>query len=166
MEKLTEHRSREYPKGPILAVSAVVLHEGSVLLVRRENAPLAGEWALPGGVVELGETLAHAVIRELREETGLRVEPLTVLDALDKIDCDIEGLVRYHYLIVCIHCRWVAGALHASTDARDARWACAKEAGIANDFTLSADIYRLIKLALQRENDGGSQTFSKGYNSM
>jgi 8-oxo-dGTP diphosphatase len=142
---------RTYPSSPVLAVSAVVLHAACVLLVRRAHAPLAGAWALPGGVVELGEPLAAAVIRELQEETGLKVEPVKLLDAIDKIDRDADGAVRHHYVLAVFHCRMIEGTLHAASDAEEARWVPVRELLEENDYFLSPESVRLIKLALSQE---------------
>lgn len=128
-----------------------MLDAGAVLLVRRGQPPLAGEWCLPGGVVELGETLAQAVARELQEETGLTVESLGVLDGLDKIERDASGQVQYHYVLVAIHCRWIGGALRASSDAQDALWVPAQDLFAGRAFNLSADSLRVIEMALLRQ---------------
>ena len=96
---------REYPKSPLVGVGAVVFDADSVLLVRRAKAPLAGEWSLPGGAVELGETLEEAIVREVAEETGLRVMPLQVVKVFDHIDRDAEGGIRFHYVLVDFLCR-------------------------------------------------------------
>lgn len=125
--------SREYPRSPIVGVGAVVLQEDCVLLVRREKAPLEGEWSLPGGAVELGETLEEAIIREVAEETGLRVAPVQVLQMFDHIDRDADGRIRFHYVLVDFLCRLespggagvperTACELRPATDVSDARW--------------------------------------------
>lgn len=114
--------SREFPDSPILAVGAVVLHTDCVLLVQRARAPLAGQWALPGGIVELGETLAEAIVRELQEETGLIVRPVSVLDCLDKIERLPEGRIQYHYVLVEFLCEVLSGTLQPSSDADQAQW--------------------------------------------
>jgi len=93
-----------------------------VLLVRRLRPPMAGHWALPGGVVRLGETIAQAIVRELKEEIFLTVEPLLVLDTLEKIQLDAAGRVQYHYVLVVFLCRPLQGVMHASSDVEAARW--------------------------------------------
>jgi 8-oxo-dGTP diphosphatase len=113
---------REYPEGPIVAVGAVVLDGDRVLLVRRGKAPLAGEWSLPGGAVELGETLEGALRRELKEETGLLVEPVGLAAVLDRIHRDSAGAVEYHYVLVDYVCRAAGGELRCASDAAEVRW--------------------------------------------
>ena len=121
---------REYPDAPIVAVGAVVLDGNRVLLVRRGKAPLAGEWSLPGGAVELGETLEDALKRELKEETGLLVEPLRMAAVLDRIHRDGDSTVQYHYVLVDYVCRVAGGELSCASDAADvtdARWVTLEE---------------------------------------
>jgi mutator protein MutT len=113
---------RSYPDRPIVGVGAVVLDGGRVLLVRRANEPSKGEWSLPGGAVELGESLEEAVVREIREETGLDVEVGRVVEVLDRVRRDADGRVEYHYVIVDYACAIRGGLLAAGTDAADVRW--------------------------------------------
>jgi len=128
---------REYPDAPIAGVGAVILREEPgggplVLMIRRGQEPLKGEWSLPGGAVELGETLEQAICREVLEETGLVVETVAVVEAFDRISRDEQGRVRYHYVLVDFLCRVVCGAdseaeVVCATDALEARWATADE---------------------------------------
>jgi ADP-ribose pyrophosphatase YjhB (NUDIX family) len=113
---------RRYPDRPIVGVGAVVVDAGRVLLVRRGNEPLKGEWSLPGGAVELGESLEGALIREIREETGLDIDVGPVVEVLDRVRRDADGRIEYHYVIVDYACRVQGGALAAGTDAEDVRW--------------------------------------------
>jgi ADP-ribose pyrophosphatase YjhB (NUDIX family) len=87
---------REYPEAPLVGVGAVIVDEGRVLLVRRGTEPMLGEWTLPGGLVEVGEPLLAGVVREVSEETGLTVEPIELIELLDRVQRDGER-VRYHY---------------------------------------------------------------------
>ncbi len=112
---------REYPTRPIVGVGGVVVHRQRVLLIRRGREPLKGQWSIPGGVVELGEELAEAVRRELKEETGLVVEPLAVIAVLDRIE-RVRRRVKYHYVIIDYACRLKLGRLRPASDVVDARW--------------------------------------------
>jgi ADP-ribose pyrophosphatase YjhB (NUDIX family) len=116
---------RTYPDRPIVAVGAVILDGDRVLLVQRGQEPLKGEWSLPGGVVEIGETLEAALAREVREETSLDVVVGPVVDVLDSIRRDPTGRAEYHYIIIDYACRVRPGTTTAAsrgTDAADVRW--------------------------------------------
>jgi 8-oxo-dGTP diphosphatase len=114
---------REFPEAPIVGVGAVVIDGTKVLLVRRGQQPLKGEWSLPGGALELGETLQQGVAREVLEETGLVVVPAGMVEVLDRITHDLEtGRVRYHYVLVDFVCRVTGGSLLGGSDADEARW--------------------------------------------
>jgi ADP-ribose pyrophosphatase YjhB (NUDIX family) len=111
---------RTYPPRPIVGVGAVVVTPGGVVLVRRRLEPLAGQWNLPGGVVEVGETLRAAIVREVFEETSLIAEPGPIIDVFDRILYDEAGKVRYHYVLVEFLCRQTGGALQHGTDVSEA----------------------------------------------
>lgn len=113
---------REYPSSPIAGVAAVVLSGDGVLLTLRGNEPSKGRWGLPGGVVELGETVEDALIREVKEETGVLIEPRRLLSVFDSIVRDEDHKVRYHYVLCEYLCSVVGGALRASSDAMAVRW--------------------------------------------
>jgi 8-oxo-dGTP diphosphatase len=114
---------REYPDAPIVGVGAVVIEHSKVLLVRRGQAPLKGEWSLPGGALELGETLQQGVIREVFEETGLTVAPQGLIEVLDRIIPDrVSGKIHYHYVLVDFVCTVIGGVLSGGSDADEARW--------------------------------------------
>jgi ADP-ribose pyrophosphatase YjhB (NUDIX family) len=112
---------REFPSSPLVGVGAVVVDRGRVLLIRRGTEPLKGQWSLPGGMLELGESLVAGVVREVREETGLAVEVVELVELLDRIHRD-EDRVRYHYVIADYLCRVTGGALEAASDADAVRW--------------------------------------------
>jgi ADP-ribose pyrophosphatase YjhB (NUDIX family) len=116
---------REYPSQPVVGVGAVVAAGNRVLLVRRGREPLKGEWSLPGGAVELGETLDAAIAREVREETGLEIEVGPVVEVLDRLRLDPDGRPRFHYVLVDFLCRPAAaggGPMAAASDADAAAW--------------------------------------------
>ncbi len=96
--------SREYPTAPVTGVGAVVIDSGRVLLVRRGREPLKGQWSVPGGAVELGETLEGAVVREVVEETRLKVVPVSILKPVDRIEFDAKGHIRFHYVLIDFLC--------------------------------------------------------------
>lgn len=114
---------RSYPDRPVLCASIALWRDEEVLLVRRGRPPLAGKWSLPGGVVDLGEPLAEAARRELREETGLEADPGPVADCNEVIIRDTGGAVERHYVIVVFAARWRAGEPLAQDDADAVRWA-------------------------------------------
>ena len=113
---------RSYPDHPIVGVGAVIVERGRALLVRRASEPLVGEWSVPGGMLELGETLRDGVRREALEETGLVVEPGGVLDIFDSIFTDGEGRTQYHYVLIDYLCRPISGEATAGTDVSEVRW--------------------------------------------
>ncbi len=113
---------RRHPDRPIVAVGAVIVDGNRVLLVKRGQEPLRGAWTLPGGAVEVGETLDAALAREVLEETGLSVEVGPVVEVLDRVQFDADGRVEYHYVIIDYVCRAFAGFAVCGSDAQDVRW--------------------------------------------
>ena len=113
---------REYPERPLVGVGAVIVEGDRVVLVRRAAEPMKGEWSIPGGLLELGETMRAGAVREALEETGLQVEAGEVLEVLDRILPDGKGKTRFHYVLIDFLCRRVAGELRAGGDAAEARW--------------------------------------------
>ncbi len=116
---------REYPERPIVGVAGAVLHGDAILLIQRGREPMRGTWSLPGGALELGETTADGVAREVWEETGIRVSPMSLIATLDRIVRDGAGTVHFHYLLVDWLCVPLTPALSSPVcgdDALDARW--------------------------------------------
>lgn len=118
---------REYPERPVVGVGGIVISEGRVLLVRRANAPRAGEWSIPGGAVEPGEPLAAAVRRELAEETGLHVRMLAVIEVFERIDLDSAGKPRFHFVVLDYLCELLGGEPRAASDVSELAWAAESE---------------------------------------
>jgi len=113
---------REFPEVPLVGVGAIIIEDGRVVLVKRAHPPLQAEWSIPGGVLEVGEPVREAAIREAREETGLTVEPGELLGVFDRVLRDAEQRVQYHYVLIDFLCQRVAGDLAAASDAAEVRW--------------------------------------------
>jgi len=144
-----ERMQREYPDRPLVGVGAVIVDRGRVLLVRRGSEPLRGHWSLPGGLVEVGETLAAAIVREVREETGLEVEPVELVELLDRID-RVGDKARYHYVIADYLCRLCVGTLRAASDADEVRWVERAEWNSHSALRLEPIAVRVIEAGWQR----------------
>ena len=123
--------NREFPSQPLVGVGAIIIEPGRnsgrendarVVLVKRAHPPIQGQWSIPGGVLEVGELVREAAIREAREETGLTVEPRELLGVYDRILRNPEQRVQYHYVLIDFLCRRVAGELAAASDAAEVRW--------------------------------------------
>jgi ADP-ribose pyrophosphatase YjhB (NUDIX family) len=142
----------EYPARPIVGVGAVVVHDGRALIVKRAHEPRKGEWSLPGGRVELGETLVDAARREMLEETGLDVSVGDIVEVFDRIHRH-EGRVRYHFVIVDFLCAWTAGELRPGDDAEDAAWVTGDEVEAYGVNEHAARVLRKgIAMAAERAN--------------
>ena len=115
--------ARAFPEHPVVSVGAVVLDGDRVLLVKRGQEPLKGRWSLPGGVVELGESLVEALVREVQEETGLVIEVGALVEALDRVERTSDGRVAYHYVILDFLCRPRSGEPRQGSDADEVCWA-------------------------------------------
>jgi ADP-ribose pyrophosphatase YjhB (NUDIX family) len=114
--------ARSYPTRPYLAVSAAVFRDGRVLIVRRARPPARGIYTLPGGGVELGETLEEAVIREIREETALEIEPIGLAGYRQAIGCDADGRIERHFVILPFAARWISGEIALNEELAEAHW--------------------------------------------
>jgi len=132
----------DYPNHPRVAVGAIVFRDGRVLLVRRGQPPAEGLWAIPGGSVELGESLQAAAEREIHEETGLIIRAGEPVYTFDVVDRDAGGRVRFHYVIVDLIAEYVSGEVRAGDDALDVCWASAQE---MKHLKMSAKTPRLLK---------------------
>lgn len=140
---------REFPQTPLIGVGAVVVHDGRVLLVCRGSEPLKGHWTLPGGLLELGESVVEGVAREVREETGLIVDPIELVELVDRIHRE-SGRVRYHYLIADYLCRMTGGELCAASDAEAVRWVERAEWTSHSALALDPITVRVIEKGWQR----------------
>jgi len=121
--------SREYPSHPIPGVAAIIVKDGKILLTMRGNEPSKGKWGIPGGVVELGETIEDAVVREVREEAGVECKPVKRLTVFDSIQRDPNGLVHWHYILHEFLCEYLDGEPRAGDDAGDVRWVALDDLG-------------------------------------
>ncbi len=144
---------REFPEAPIVGVGAVVVDRGRVLLVQRGHEPSKGKWSLPGGMLELGESLADGVVREVQEETGLIVESIELIELIDRVQKEDgpEGKrIRYHYVIADYLCRVVGGSLRAASDADAVRWVERAEWNSHSALVLDPMTVRVIEAGWQR----------------
>ena len=149
--------SREYPERPVVGVGGVIIENGRALLIRRGSEPLKGQWSIPGGTLELGESLQEGVIRELREETGLDVRVLELLEVFDRIFPENEPPTRdqllkprYHFVIVDYLCEKIGGEARAGSDVTDVVLVREDELG---DYGLTATATRVLKKAFVMERE-------------
>ncbi len=133
---------REFPKVPLVGVGAIIIEDARVVLVQRAHPPLQAEWSIPGGVLEVGELVREAAIREAREETGLTVEPGELLGVYDRVLRDADRRVQYHYVLIDFLCRRVAGDIAAASDAAEVRWFTREELPALN---LAEDTWDVIR---------------------
>jgi 8-oxo-dGTP diphosphatase len=140
---------RRYPDRPIVGVLAVVLRGDRALVVRRSNPPMPGRWGFPGGVLELGETVAQGAMRELLEETGVVAEAAGPLTVVDTIDRDDAGRVRYHYTLVAVIGTWWSGEGNPGDDADEVAWLTRAEI-LDRGLPTAPALLPLIDLALAR----------------
>jgi 8-oxo-dGTP diphosphatase len=149
--------AREYPERPVVGIGGVVIENGRALLIKRGTEPLLGQWSIPGGTLELGESLQQGVARELLEETGLEVQVLDMIETFDRIFLDpaapkAEGRARpkYHYVIVDYLCERLAGEARASSDVTDIAFATEDELG---KFQMTATATRVLLRAFAMDRE-------------
>jgi 8-oxo-dGTP diphosphatase len=142
-EKMIE--PRDYPSRPICGVGVVVRKGDAVLLIQRGNPPRRGDWALPGGAVELGETLREAARREVHEECGIEIAMGEMIDVIDLMQCDDAGRLQYHYIIVDFAAAYVSGDVRAASDVLDARWVALRD---LDAYALTGKTREVIQKAL------------------
>lgn len=138
---------REYPKQPLVGVGAIIIDQGRVLLVKRGKAPLLGEWSIPGGMLELGETLRQGAEREAQEETNLVVRAGELLGVFERIVPDEEKRTIYHYVLIDFLCEKISGDLRAAGDAADARWFIREE---LDTLSIPEDTRNVLLLAFAK----------------
>jgi ADP-ribose pyrophosphatase YjhB (NUDIX family) len=138
---------REYPQHPIVGVGAIIIEDGRVLLIKRGKAPLLGEWSIPGGMLELGETLRQGAERETLEETGLTVRATDLLGVFDRIVPDETKRTLYHYVLIDFLCQKLSGDVSAAADASDARWFSVEEFA---KLSLPEDTRNVLQLGLAK----------------
>ncbi|MGH9686355.1 MAG: NUDIX hydrolase [Candidatus Acidiferrales bacterium] len=137
---------REYPSQPIVGVGGVIISNGRVLLIKRGSPPLEGQWSIPGGLLEVGETLMEGVRRELREETAIEVRPLDLIEVFERIELDGSGKSRYHFVVLDYLCQALGGEARAGSDVTDVAWATAEELA---EYSLSSTATRVILKAFE-----------------
>jgi 8-oxo-dGTP diphosphatase len=142
---------RRYPPRPIPGVGALIFDGDRILLVERGKDPLKGFWSLPGGVLETGETLAEGLRREVREETGLDVEPLGVVEIFERIIRDTAGAAEYHYVLIDYVCRVVGGSLCAADDVSRAEWVERERLG---EYRITAGTLPVIEKGFRERQAG------------
>jgi ADP-ribose pyrophosphatase YjhB (NUDIX family) len=118
----TPPNPREYPDRPILAVSAAIIRDGRVFIARRAHGPALGVWTMPGGMVEAGETLSAALIREILEETAMTIEPVALAGHREVVVRDDAGRISRHFVILCFASRWVGGETKLNEELDDSKW--------------------------------------------
>ena len=133
---------REFPEIPLVGVGAIIIEDSRVLLVKRARPPLQDHWSIPGGVLEVGELVREAAIREAREETGLTVEPGELLGVYDRVLRNPEQRVQYHYVLIDFLCRRLGGELQAADDAAEVRWFTREELPALNLAKDTQDVIR------------------------
>ena len=140
---------REYPPIPIVSAHALIFREGRVLLVKRAHPPSQGRWSVPGGAIEVGETICAATRREVREECAIEVEIGPVIHVVDNIVPDGSGRIRFHYVVIYSLARYVNGEAHHRSDAAEVRWAAREELDVL-------DMHPLVRETVRRAFRGST----------
>jgi 8-oxo-dGTP diphosphatase len=135
---------REYPERPVVGVGGVVISQGRVLVVRRGTPPLEEEWSIPGGMLEVGETLVEGVRRELAEETGIEVRVHGVIEVFERISLDAEGKPEYHYVVLDYYCEAIRGEARPGSDVTKVAWVSEPD---LEKFSLSSAALQVIRKA-------------------
>jgi len=138
--------SREFPERPLVGVGGVVIANGRALLIRRGGPPLEGQWSIPGGMLEVGETLLAGVRRELLEETGVEVRVGELIEVFERINLDADGKARYHFVVLDYLCEAVRGEARAGSDVIDVAWAAPAE---LEKYALTETATRVILKAFE-----------------
>ncbi len=138
---------REFPETPLVGVGAIIIEDSRILLVKRAHPPLQAQWSIPGGVLEVGELVREAAIREAREETGLIVDPAELLGVYDRVLRDQDQRVQYHYVLIDFLCRRLGGELQAASDAAEVCWFTREELPALN---LAEDTQDVIRKGFER----------------
>ena len=139
--------SRRYPSRPFLGVGALIFERDEILIVERAKEPLKGYWSLPGGIVEAGEKLEDGIRREVREETGLEVEPGPVFEIFERIMPDSGGRPEYHYVLIDYLCRVVGGRLAPASDVSNAAWVAKEKLG---DYRITEGTLAVVERAFAK----------------
>jgi len=140
---------REFPETPLVGIGAIIIEDARVVLIKRAHPPLQAEWSIPGGVLEVGELVREAAIREAREETGLTVDPGELLGVYDRVLRDANQRVQYHYVLIDFLCNVTGGELHAGCDAADAQWFTLEE---IVKLPLMKDTAEVIRMGFAKAN--------------
>jgi ADP-ribose pyrophosphatase YjhB (NUDIX family) len=138
--------AREYPEHPVVGVGAVIVRDGRALIVKRAHEPRNGEWSLPGGLLELGESLQDAVRREIKEETTLDVTIGPIIETFDRVHHDDQGRIRYHFVIIDFVCWAEGGEAVPGSDADGVAWVSANE---IDDYAVNAHAKAVIEKGLE-----------------
>ena len=154
----SEEMSRHYPSRPVVGVGAIITQGDAVLLVRRGRAPQKGNWSIPGGVLQLGETLEEGVRREVREEVGLEVRVVERVDVVERVLPDTAGKIEYHYVLIDYLCEPAGGTLHAGDDAAEAAWVDRRD---LDHYQITPGTAEVIHAAFEERDRSAGRTTGK-----